>query len=121
MQAALPDVSVQRAPISIPVEKLPEIPQISTDFIGRNGGIFPSLPGFILSRDASCCTEAGFANFPDNMFFLIVVVEFHRWNDLLRTQIVHQAARFFIGFLFRVAAKFDKKPALAVWQQAEIF
>src|SRR4029077_12168834 len=107
MQATLADMSVQSAAIVIFFEKFPEIAQISADFVRRNGGVLPALPCLILSGNAGRCAKARLANLPDDMFFLPLVIEFHRWNDLWKTEIVHQPPRFGIGFLFGFAAKFD--------------
>src|SRR5919108_1173128 len=65
MDAALAKMAVERAMISVAVEKIAQVAQISADFLRRNRGVLPALPGIALSRSKGRGAEPRFADLPN--------------------------------------------------------
>src|SRR5262249_45165326 len=117
VHAALSNMSVKSASISVALEKLPKIAKVTADVLGRHGRILPALPCFLFTWHACRGPETGFADLPHNVLFFRIVVEFHWRHGITPTQILHETLGFRVCFFFRLAAKLHQQPTATVRQQ----
>src|SRR5215831_1323659 len=121
MHTALPEVAIQRTPIAVFVKQLAKIPQVSPQMLGRDRRIFPPFPSVWHTGDDGGGAEPGFANLPDLLLLLEVVIELHGGWMVLLLESLHQLVGMGISVLFRLSAEFDQQPAAARRQHRKVF
>src|SRR5271157_2226851 len=75
VNAALPEVSVERAVESMLVQQLAEIAEVIADAGWWDCGVLPTRPGWRLARNKGCHADACFAQDPNCLLVVLVVVE----------------------------------------------
>src|SRR5262249_27989929 len=120
VNAALPEVSIERAIVTMLLEQAAQVAQVGTDLLGRNGGVLPTFPRNRLSWHKGRRAKSGLANLPNQFLFALVVIELHGWSARSALQPRHHSSRFGIGFSLVLAAKLHQQEAIAFRQQREV-
>src|SRR5690242_12544082 len=121
MNAALAEVPVERAVIAVLFEEFAQIAQIVADFVGRNSGVLPTFPCDWLSGNEGRGAKSRFANLPNELFLLFVVVKLHSRSAGASFETGHHRHCFRVRFFLAFAPEFDQQEALAIRQQCQVF
>src|SRR5215468_5143251 len=105
VNAALPEVSIERAIVTMLLEQSAQVAQVGTDLLGRNGGVLPTFPRNRLSWHKGRRAKSGLATLTNQFLFALVVIELHGWGARFALQPRHHSSRFGIGFSLVLATK----------------
>src|SRR5581483_1793748 len=110
VDAPLPEVAVQRAPVVIAVEELPEVAEIRAELVDGDRRVLPAFPRVVRAGDARGRAEPGLADAPDDLLLTLLVEQLRRRRmRALRARVDHAPpAR--VGLLLRIPAELDQQP-----------
>ena len=97
VHAAVAEVAVERAFVGERGHHLAQIAEIAAEFVGSDGGVFPSFPVQRFAGHVRGRAETGLANIP-NALGLRARVEAHVRRLGTAVESVHQAASLRLGF-----------------------
>ena len=113
VNAAVPEMAVERRMVVIFVEQLPDIAQVVAQFFRRDRGVVPSFPFGRRSRRGSGGARPGLAQLPDvARFGLGVQPHVRRIGGLF--QLVDQLARGFVGLGRIIRTEFHEQKAASL-------
>jgi hypothetical protein len=78
VDAALAEVAVERAAVAELLKQFSEVAEIGADAVGRDGGVFPTLPRVVRTRDAGGRPQARLADLPEVLLLRLVIEQLHR-------------------------------------------
>src|SRR5260370_41311129 len=92
------EVSVERAFVLEGLHKLAQVAEIGSEFVGRDRGIFKTLPAQRFAGDVRSDTKTGLADLPDAPGHAWVGKEAHAGRGGGEIENLHQGPRLGFGF-----------------------
>ncbi len=120
VDAALPEVAVERRVVVELGEQVAEVPEVAADLVGCHRRVLPPGVGRGLARHLGRGAQPRLADLPELLLLPAVLEELDRRRVVELLHRVDEARRLVVRFLFGVSAELDEQESLALGQQVDV-